>query len=51
MLKALDVRQNNIDIFGKSVTKIWLYTKYTPKSIFQPQKGPDFSQSVVMVYY
>ena len=54
VIKALDVRQNNIDIFGQIGYKdLALYMKYTPKSIFQPQKGPDFSQlSVgVMVYY
>ena len=54
ILKALDVRQSNIDIIGQIGYKdLALYMKYTPKSIFQPQKGPNFSQlSVgVMVYY
>ena len=45
VLKALDVRQSNIDIFGQiGYGNFGLYVKYTPNSIFQPQKGPNFSQ-------
>lgn len=54
VIKALEVRQNNIDIFGQIGYKdLALYVKYTPKSMFQPQKGPNFSQLSVglMVYY
>ena len=54
ILKALDVRQSNIDIIGQIGYKdLGLYVKYTPNSIFQSQKGPDFSQfsAGLMVYF
>ena len=53
-LKALDVRQSNIDIFGQiGYRNVGLYVKYTPNSIFQSKKGPEFSQLSVglMVYF
>ncbi|HOD27165.1 MAG TPA: hypothetical protein PKO00_07300, partial [Bacteroidales bacterium] len=54
ILKALNVRHNNIDVFGQiGYRDLGLYVKYSPNSIFQSQKGPNFSQLSVglMVYF
>ncbi len=52
--RGIDVRIDNMDILGQvGFGDISLYVKYTPNSIFQPPKGPDFSQLSVgfMVYF
>jgi hypothetical protein len=54
MGRGLDVRLNNLDIFGQiGFGSVSLYAKYTPYGIFQSQKGPKFSQLSIglMAYF
>ncbi len=54
MGRGFDVRTHNVDILGQiGFSSVSLYAKYTPYSIFQPQKGPKFTQLSVglMVYF
>ena len=54
MGRGLDVRLHGLDIFGQvGFGNFSLYAKYTPHGIFQPKKGPKFTQLSVglMVYF
>jgi hypothetical protein len=54
MGRGLDVRLHGLDILGQvGFGNFSLYAKYTPHGIFQPKKGPKFTQLSVglMVYF
>jgi hypothetical protein len=54
MGRGLDVRSFSMDILGQvGFGNVSLYARYTPYGIFQPKKGPKFTQFSfgIMAYF